>query len=189
MVGLEGSLQPPEPQSLPWAGCPLPDQATQGHMQPDLGHLQKWGTHISLSSEHQGAEICSVCGEKECSGCAWAWLGFYGSLQSPKREASAPGAVGCWVVTQTALESWRQPQDKPCWAWPGMGHLSCRGSVGWSSGCAPCCGRGRRPWGSCGQCCRRRGWPHSGGCRRAWRRSGVGLGRGVLVAWCLRSHG
>ena len=94
-------------------------------MQPDLGHLQKWGTHSSLSSEHQGAEICSVCGEKEGSGCVWAWLGVYGSLQSPKREASAPGAVGCWVVTQTALESWRTASGQALLglAWDGTPFL------------------------------------------------------------------
>jgi len=36
MVGLEGPLQPTQPQPLPWAGCPPPAEAAQGPTQPGL---------------------------------------------------------------------------------------------------------------------------------------------------------
>ena len=35
------------PSPLPWAGCPPPDQAAQGPIQPGLGYLQGCDRHSS----------------------------------------------------------------------------------------------------------------------------------------------
>jgi len=46
--GLEATLKTTQPQPLLWAGCPPPDQAAQGAMQPSLGHLRDGApTHLT----------------------------------------------------------------------------------------------------------------------------------------------
>ena len=46
---LEGTLKPIQFQSLPWVGCPTPDEVAQVPIY-GLGHLQGWGTHSALGS-------------------------------------------------------------------------------------------------------------------------------------------
>ena len=43
---LEGTLKPPQPQPLPWAGCPPPAQAAQGSSNLALG-TSRGGAHIA----------------------------------------------------------------------------------------------------------------------------------------------
>lgn len=46
--GLEATLKTTQLQPLLWAGCPPPDQAAQGAMQPSLGHLRDGApTHLT----------------------------------------------------------------------------------------------------------------------------------------------
>lgn len=42
-----------------WAGCHLSDRVAQGSIQPNLGHLQGWCTHIQLLNSINAAEFGS----------------------------------------------------------------------------------------------------------------------------------
>ena len=65
MVGLKGTLKPPKPQPLPWAGCPPPDQAAQGPIQPILGHLQ--GEKEPSKGSPKGGEGENITEEKKAA--------------------------------------------------------------------------------------------------------------------------
>jgi len=49
-VGRDLKAQPVYLSLLLWAACPPLEWAAQGPIQPDLEHLQGWGTHSSLGS-------------------------------------------------------------------------------------------------------------------------------------------
>ena len=62
IIGWRGPQRPPSPTPCHEQGCPPPDQAAQGPIQPGLGHLQGWGTHVfsglckmqEYSNSHKG---------------------------------------------------------------------------------------------------------------------------------------
>ena len=62
---VERDIKAPQPQPLPWAGCPPPDQAAQGPIQPILGHLQ--GEKEPSKGSPKGGEGENITEEKKAA--------------------------------------------------------------------------------------------------------------------------